>query len=461
MAQFFFAIHKDFDRCDRNDFECVYKNKHGNELTKYALSALAICVNFDDTLKSCTTRCNHDLGLGDHELNINEIEEILGVDFKKSFKVSEKLIKRLKKFQKVVEDLKNIISLDELEEYCEGNDYVHYNYSDDSYYIVELENGKSLIYELNDDEVEYRDCTNTKFFEFFDDGYIYENDGLVKLYHNNKVKNLIPYNEGFGIKVLYHSYISIYNGRNLIYIYNTINGKSLSFKSSDAINYDDYNIDYFTLVSRKGYEELNGEPSLDLYDFDKMTKVKSNFIGHASNLVKIGDTIIEMCSYFSCMPEGYILNSSFDRIESCIILSTFALYTSNGGIKINSNKKFNTDFIRVGRLYYQEWADNEIILEHKDGTYTIMWKNDDVDNEIFAIDNVTDILSYKREECSVTDTTLVCDTLENKQYDLFELSSCENIKDRIVKNFKYEGHTSILNSISMYSRERLDKRLKN
>ena len=75
--------------CLKNGFENVIKKEGENcPLDEYGLSMLAVLVNENGGLNSCTCRWNHDNGGNENMLNTNELSDILHVNFFETFKPS-------------------------------------------------------------------------------------------------------------------------------------------------------------------------------------------------------------------------------------------------------------------------------------------------------------------------------------------------------------------------------------
>ena len=73
--------------CLRNDYKTVDKKPGDNKpLDDYGLSMIAICVNADGSLKTCTCRWNHDNGGNDNIMDAKQISDLLGVNFFDTFK---------------------------------------------------------------------------------------------------------------------------------------------------------------------------------------------------------------------------------------------------------------------------------------------------------------------------------------------------------------------------------------
>ena len=73
--------------CLQDGFENVPKVKgEGCPMDAYGKSMIAISVNDDGSLNTCTCRWNHDNGANDNMMDTKEISKFFGVDFYKTFK---------------------------------------------------------------------------------------------------------------------------------------------------------------------------------------------------------------------------------------------------------------------------------------------------------------------------------------------------------------------------------------
>lgn len=73
--------------CLKHGFEDVpAKRGEGCPLDEYGLSMIAVSVNDDGSLNTCTCRWNHSYGGNDHVMTTSEISELLGVNFYNTFK---------------------------------------------------------------------------------------------------------------------------------------------------------------------------------------------------------------------------------------------------------------------------------------------------------------------------------------------------------------------------------------
>ena len=73
--------------CLKHGFEDVpAKRGEGCPLDEYGLSMIAVSVNDDGSLNTCTCRWNHAYGGNDHVMTTSEISELLGVNFYNTFK---------------------------------------------------------------------------------------------------------------------------------------------------------------------------------------------------------------------------------------------------------------------------------------------------------------------------------------------------------------------------------------
>lgn len=76
--------------CTRDGYENLKPIPGDNPpLDEYGLSMIAICVNADGSLKTCTCRWNHDNGGDDNIMSTKQISDLLGVNFFETFKPRE------------------------------------------------------------------------------------------------------------------------------------------------------------------------------------------------------------------------------------------------------------------------------------------------------------------------------------------------------------------------------------
>lgn len=72
--------------CLKNGFESIPRERtEGNPMDKYGVSMIAISVNADGDLNTCTCRWNHDCGAGDQMMTREQIEEFFHVNFAETF----------------------------------------------------------------------------------------------------------------------------------------------------------------------------------------------------------------------------------------------------------------------------------------------------------------------------------------------------------------------------------------
>jgi len=96
VAQFYF--------CLKNGFENIKPIAgHNCPLDEYGLSMIAVCVDKDGRLKTCTCRWNHDKGGNDHVMGTKQISQVINRNFYEVFKPNDKWEMA---FQKIKADLK-------------------------------------------------------------------------------------------------------------------------------------------------------------------------------------------------------------------------------------------------------------------------------------------------------------------------------------------------------------------
>ena len=144
--------------CLRDDFETVEKVKGENcPLDDYGLSMIAISVNEDGSLNTCTTRWNHDMEGNDSMMDTKQISELIGRNFYNTFipRSKEEIESNKKKifdiFESNIPYLKNWID----EENGFGTNYigdieVQFVELENYFYLVEI-SGKNAIYSYFDE----------------------------------------------------------------------------------------------------------------------------------------------------------------------------------------------------------------------------------------------------------------------------------------------------------------------
>lgn len=120
--------------CLQDGFESIPKAKgEGCPMDAYGKSMIAVGVNDDGSLNTCTCRWNHENGANDHMLDSKEISKFFGVDFYKTFKPYDidQLWKKILKKQVPLHDLN-----DDETEFCKIFGcvaiYAHNDYADGS-----------------------------------------------------------------------------------------------------------------------------------------------------------------------------------------------------------------------------------------------------------------------------------------------------------------------------------------
>lgn len=95
-AQFYF--------CLKNGFENIKPIEGENcPLDEYGLSMIAVCVDSDGDLKTCTCRWNHDKGGNDNIMDEEQISNVIGVNFYQVFKPSNGLKEKIEALKDMTE----------------------------------------------------------------------------------------------------------------------------------------------------------------------------------------------------------------------------------------------------------------------------------------------------------------------------------------------------------------------
>ena len=142
LGRFYFCLQKGFENVPEVKGE-------GCPMDAYGKSMIAISVNDDGSLNTCTCRWNHDNSGDDNMMDTKEISEFFGIDFYKTFKPYDvnQLWERLLKNQIPLKDLKK-----KEKTFCETfkciatykNDSEEYPDSDDTFEFKKLIDGKII-----------------------------------------------------------------------------------------------------------------------------------------------------------------------------------------------------------------------------------------------------------------------------------------------------------------------------
>ena len=138
LGRFYFCLQKGFENVPEVKGE-------GCPMDAYGKSMIAISVNDDGSLNTCTCRWNHDNSGDDNMMDTKEISEFFGVDFYKTFKPYDvnQLWEKLLKNQIPLEDLKK-----KEKTFCETfkciATYNSEEYSDDTFEFKKFIDGKII-----------------------------------------------------------------------------------------------------------------------------------------------------------------------------------------------------------------------------------------------------------------------------------------------------------------------------
>lgn len=151
----------------KHGFEKIQQIEGKNTpLDEYGLSMIAISVNENGSLNTCTCRWNHDNDGNDNIMNTEQISNLIGQNFYDVFKpypqeyVQQKKKEIRQKYESLIEKLNNGSSFDSLFEYVSdlGTSYKYFivgiTYTDDDMAIIEkTQNGYDYIRKQNGEPI--------------------------------------------------------------------------------------------------------------------------------------------------------------------------------------------------------------------------------------------------------------------------------------------------------------------
>jgi len=141
-SQFYFCLRKDWDR------PRMYPIANGNEedtstpLDDYGLSMIAVSVNEDGELNTCTSRWNHDHGGNDSIMNAVQISKLVNRNFFETFKPNTTWTDKVNK-------IKQRLAARELYDYDDIDFEIHISQYMKDYSFIEVDKKFNLIDEKN------------------------------------------------------------------------------------------------------------------------------------------------------------------------------------------------------------------------------------------------------------------------------------------------------------------------
>ena len=363
--------YKQFYFCLKHGFESVQKEiGEGCPLDEYGLSMLAVLVNENGSLASCTCRWNHENGGDDNVMDAKQISEIVGVNFYETFKPNNKWEDALSyvKYLLVVDGADPKDVFDECRDFEEG------------FACVRLSDKWNFL------------TTDKKFLSdiWFDDCNDFE-DGLASVELNNKW-NFITVDGKF-MSNTWFSYCGYFE-EGLAVV--RLNGK-WNFMDTDGKFLSDTWFDYC-----KSFRD--GLASVQLDD-------KSNFISTEGQF--LSDTWFDYCSNFYDGFSKVELNCKWNFLttEGKILSDTWfnrCVYFEEDFACVELNGKWN--FITTdGKILSNTWFDN--VDDFQDGFADVK-----LNDKWYKIDRNGAIKDYSMGEGKTTNKNVI---LTERQFDIF------------------------------------------
>lgn len=332
--------------CLKNGFENIEEKVGKNcPLDEYGLSMIAISVNENGSLNTCTCRWNHDNGGNDNIMSTKQISQLLGVNFYQTFlPLSNEEIQE--KRMKINSDFFNI-----LETVNRGNGNLNEYFGN----VDDVNNNCFMVSLSYDDDLYAFVITNNEDEDYFNTyQYLLDKDDNVILYKN--------YSE------LADYLISLVESNGKSYVYNTKDNYILCNLPNESILFK-------LLLERDGYENSNGlfkiflnedYNSFKIYNLYNKKIYDEIFPNTAINFEMIGSHILRYGDYndyrkqkyFDIEKESYIQNpylSEYASVDSLIY--SLSKVTNNEGLK-------NVIDERNGELLFKDNWFYDIRLEY-------------------------------------------------------------------------------------------------
>ena len=339
---FYFCLKKGFE-----NLEYPYNGEH-NPLDEYGVSMLAISVDKNGFLNTCTSRYNHDNGGNDHILDKDQIEDLLGVNFYETFKpryTKEELEQiETEKDNKVKAILNNVIK------------YNNHFHSSGSFEQSGFQLFRTI---LKNGDIKYLVCSSIYDYNI----KIFNQD--LSFFVNDSFKNVIPIKNGSGF-VVYDAYrdfsnIILPNGS---YMFQTnpyhigVYDNFIAVKMKENSGYVIFDNNLNTILDYQ----------ISSFDCDKKSKYIIVINNNAYNIVDVNgnllfDEWLPMIIYFTddlylirdgnfhfnlFVPnKGFLFDETFDDIRA---------FKRCNLLKLSKNKKFNIGDLN-GNILLDKWYD--------------------------------------------------------------------------------------------------------
>ncbi len=376
IGQFYF--------CLKNGFENVpQKQGEGCPLDEYGLSMVAVSVDGDGNLSTCTCRWNHDNGGNDHIMGTKQISQLIGRNFYEVFKPNDKWQKAVSSAMQRLEngeDPKRIFQT--VERFDDARNL--YRVKLCNRFNVINKNGKILSPNQWFDWVE----------DYFEEGFVLVRTPGYRWNYLSKNGNLLSnewfdavddFNEGCGLvqknekynfinskgKLMSNEWFDeaevMHNGLSRVYK----NEKYNFFKNDGTYLFNEW-YDYmtqfycrgFTIIANSKNEKFNIGNTIG----EILSPVWYNDINYmnVSNMLRV--TNCEKQSLMSTEGQLLIPNQWFDE------LTDISYTTSNPMFLVKLNKKYNV-INGKGDILYDKWYDS--FETRNDGDLTAVVKYND------------------------------------------------------------------------------------
>lgn len=340
--QFYFCLRKDWDR--PRMYPIVNNNEEDTNtpLDDYGLSMIAVSVNEDGELNTCTCRWNHDHGGNDSIMNAVQISKLVNRNFFETFKPNPKWTDKVNK-------IKQRLAARELYNYDDIDFEIHTSQYMKDYSFIEVDKKFNLIDEKN---------MTLKFDKWFvTDPYLQREKPLPIEFGNRQwnyltndgnllLKENVPVVYGFLNRDI--TFIQLQTG---IFIAINTQGKKIFNKEFQTAYYfsQDNNQALVEQNGRYNWIDMNGNFMSDKwYDWVSRNHRIANYQGKFFVLddsheptSKSFDSIVWNCQDYHIIEKDHkynvldnkgniISNDWFDKIYTICHLTSFALQNKNG-----------------------------------------------------------------------------------------------------------------------------------
>ena len=441
--------------CLKNGFENIPEQVGENcPLDEYGLSMIAVSVNEDGSLNTCTCRWNHSNGGNDNIMTTQQISQLLGVNFYQTFlPVTEE--EKNAAIERINE--KYYDALEYLNNYDDFDSFVYYEEMADDLYVVSMSDEGDVALITNDggqDEWYFYPYNEDGIITFFKDCNLVNNSFTTLTERNGK------------------SYLINPDTRQVIYnLPDNTRCESLDYTLSDSHKYV---VRFFESYENFRILDLKTNVTSEKEYSRRNTRISGTT---KKNILFITQTVYsETEKRINTTYEGYYDITTGKEIDGEEQQVTFKVFKKIRGsnerfdIVIDKRNLYNLFDNVFGRLCFEIWFknmsqlwqnDNLILVELEDNSYNFINLSDSVRDLMFNENLKTyQIMNNGKSLIAITQSNDVyevdLDSLHAKMLNQEQIPQMESI---IRENFELEVTPDEIDTSTVDKKDRLNNKI--